>query len=215
MTRAISAGILNAILESLTSLQGKWFDFTRGVQTSGYAKVASLTLAGSGRCGFNYLPTRPARAREVLRSLPLSDYSQYSFLDLGSGKGRMLFLAAEFPFRRVVGVEFAAELHDCAIRNIARYRGIRGKCREIDSVHVDAAEYNFPDGNLVVYLFNPFGPPVLDKVMDNLRKSLDLSPRHVILVLVTPEHAAVVDALSWLSCYRATHHYRIYQTTRS
>lgn len=211
MIRVIPAGILNALIEHLTAWQGKWFDWTRGVQTSGYEKVRSLTLAGSEKSGFNYLPTRPARAREVLRSLPLSDFSQYSFLDLGSGKGRMLFLAAEFPFRRVAGIEFAAELHDCATRNIARYRRIRSKCRDIQSVHVDAAEYQFPDGNLVVYLFNPFGPPVLEKVMSNLKKSLDASPRHVIVVLVTPEHRDVVDALPWLTCYRATRQYRIYQ----
>ena len=123
----------------------------------------------------------------------------------------MLFLAAEFPFDSVEGVEFAVELHTKALENIARCRRVRRKCDRIRSINIDAADYSFPLRNLVIYLFNPFGPAVLSKVLSNLRATLHEHPRHAILVLVTPESAGAIDGSDWLSCYRKTPRYHVYQ----
>lgn len=196
----------------LTFAQGLWFDLTRAVRTSGFASSDSLTLTGTQKSGFDYLPTRPARARETLRDLPLKNHSEYVFVDLGSGKGRMLFLAAELPFHSIEGVEFALELHEKALENIARCRRVRRKCDRIRSINIDAVDYNFPLRNLVIYLFNPFAAEILKKVLDNLSATLKEHPRHLILVLTTPDSADVIDALPWLSCYRRTPHYHIYQS---
>jgi SAM-dependent methyltransferase len=204
--------VIYELRKQLTIAQGHWFDLTRGVRTSGFASSDSLTLVGTGKAGFDYLPTRPGRAREALRDLPIKNHSDYVFVDLGSGKGRMLFLVAEFPFHSIEGVEFAVELHTKALENIARCRRVRWKCDRIQSINIDAADYSFPFRNLVIYLFNPFGPAVLRKVMCNLSATLKEHPRHVILVLATPESAGVVDGLDWLSCYRRTPQYHIYQT---
>jgi hypothetical protein len=204
--------VIFELRKRLTAAQGYWFDFTRAVKTSGFTSSGSLTLAGTGKSGFDYLPIRPARARETLRDLPIKDHSEYVFVDLGSGKGRMLFLAAEFPFESIEGVEFAMELHAKAVENIARCRRVRRKCDRIRSIHIDAVDYQFPLRNLVIYVFNPFGPAVLSKVLSNLRATLDAHPRHVILALVTPESAGAIDGLNWLSCYRKTPRYHIYET---
>ncbi len=204
--------VIYALRRQLTFAQGCWFDLTRGVRTSGSASSDSLTLVGTKKSGFDYLPTRPARARETLRDLPIRDHLEYVFVDLGSGKGRMLFLAAEFPFYSVEGVEFAVELHTKALENIARCRHVRRKCDRIRSINIDAVDYNFPLRNLVIYLFNPFGPEVLRKVLDNLSANLKEHPRHLILALTTPDSADVIEGLSWLSCYRKTPHYHIYQS---
>jgi hypothetical protein len=56
----------------------------------------------------------------------------------------MLFLAAEFPFQSIEGVEFAVELHTKALENIARCRRVRRKCDRIRSINIDAADYSFP-----------------------------------------------------------------------
>ena len=125
---------------------------------------------------------------------------------------QMLFLAAEFPFYRIEGVEFAVELHTKALKNIARRRRVRQKCDRIQSINIDAVDYDFPLRNLVIYLFNPFGGAVLGKVLYNLSATLKEHPRHLILVLTTPDSADVIEGLSWLSCYRRTPHYHIYQS---
>jgi hypothetical protein len=58
----------------------------------------------------------------MLRDLPIPDVSGYTFIDMGSGKGRMLLLAAEPPFRRIIGVEFASDLDALARSNVKTYR---------------------------------------------------------------------------------------------
>ena len=52
----------------------------------------------------------PARFRKVLASLQIA-FHDYTFIDFGSGKGRALLLASEFPFKRIIGLEFSPELH--------------------------------------------------------------------------------------------------------
>jgi hypothetical protein len=42
----------------------------------------------------------------------------FTVIDFGSGKGRALIVASECPFRRIIGVEFALELHRDAQQNI-------------------------------------------------------------------------------------------------
>ena len=193
---------------------GWWFDKTRNVETAGGETVARLTLAGSAKSGFDYLPIRPALARQALRRLPVRDHSAYTFVDLGSGKGRMLFLAAEYPFHKIQGVEFALELHQQANRNIGAYCSSKRPGVHINSMYIDAVDYCFPDGNLVIYLFNPFGLEVMKKVFANLEASIRKHPSHVVVAFLNPEFAFVADAMPLLQPYLRTSRYSIYQTVQ-
>ena len=78
-----------------------------------------------------------------------------TFVDIGAGRGRALFLAAEYGFSWVLGVELDAEHHRLAAANLARYRGARGAA--IQLVHGDAAAVELPAAPLVVFVYNPFG----------------------------------------------------------
>ena len=133
-------------------------------------------------------------------------------MDLGSGKGRMLFLAAEYPFRKIRGLEFALQLHQQAERNISRFRHARQRCTDLESINLDAADYLFPDGNLVLYLFDPFGPEVLTKVLTNLGESMARQPRHVIVIMMNPEFAVIAAATPFLRLYCQTRRFQIYQS---
>lgn len=203
---------LHAIRSLATQAEGWWFDATRHVQTSAYIPLERLTVVGDGKSGFAYFPTRPAAARQALEKLPIENYSDYTFVDLGSGMGRMLLLAAEYPFRKIQGVEFAAELHGLAQQNISRYRHPARRCADIESVHSDASEFRFPEGKLVLYLFNPFGPEILTRVLANLESSLAQNPRHIVMVILNPEFASLVDSTPYLHLYAQTRRFRIYQT---
>jgi SAM-dependent methyltransferase len=189
-----------------------WFDATRRVKTAGDAGAPEASgIVGEIRDSHIYAPVRVANAHAALRDLPIEDYSQYTFVDVGSGKGRMLFVAAEYPFRKVIGVEFATDLHELALKNIGRYRYAGQRCREIASVHADAAEFAFPDGNLVVYLFNPFGPEVMGRMLANLERSIERQPRHVLVVMLWPENAEMVAGMRGMGVYRQTRRHHIYQ----
>jgi SAM-dependent methyltransferase len=204
--------LLTGIRTALSRAEGWWFDATRRVQTEGYVAVYQVTFAASGESGYDYSPTRPSTLRKILAGLPVADLTEYTFVDIGSGKGRMLLVAAEYPFRKIVGIEFAGELHRQAEQNISRYRYAGRRCADVEAVHADAMEYVFPDTKLILFLYRPFGPEVMQKVFGNLENSLAGRPRHVVVILVNFEPVCEVDAMPFLRLYRVTPRYRIYQT---
>jgi hypothetical protein len=112
--------------------------------------------------------------------------------------GRAVFLASELPFKRIVGVEFSAELHRIAEQNRLNFRNKNQKCTNIEFVCGDAAEYSLPNENTVFYLFNPFKKPTVRRVVDNLGRSLEEHPREVLIVYYHPVEADVLDAAPFL-----------------
>lgn len=194
------------------SIEDWWFDTTRRVQTTGMERRTRTDIAGEKSDSHIYGPVRVANARAALRDLPIKDFSEYRFIDMGSGKGRVLFVAAEFPFRGVVGVEFSKTLHEEAVANLTQYRHRSQRCRAIESVHANAMEYEFPEENLVVYMFNPFGPEVLGRMLMNLEQSLERKSRHVVVVMLWPENWELVAGTAGMKEYRKTRRYHVYET---
>src|SRR5438045_1688063 len=116
----------SGVKERVRECEDWWFDRTRGVQSSGLVQRprAAAQIVGEIRDSHMYGPVRVANAHAALRDLPLGagGYSQYTFIDVGSGKGRVLFVAAEYPFRKVMGVEFSNALHDAGVANFKGYK---------------------------------------------------------------------------------------------
>jgi SAM-dependent methyltransferase len=192
-------------------LKSWWFDVRHGVETRA-TKSDKLPLNYDRSRGFEYLPIWPKMARAVFRQLPRVDYSEFTFIDLGSGKGRMLLFAAEQPFRRVLGVEMNKALHERAEKNIASYRNLRPACPDVQSIHADATEFEFPDENLVVYFFNPFGEAITQRVLERLGESLRRAPREVVVVMCYPEFAYVADRMPHLRSYQENDSFYIYRS---
>lgn len=63
----------------------------------------------------------------------------------------------------------------------------------------------------MIYMFNPFGPEILSRMLANLERSLQRCPRHVVVLMLWPEHSAVVAGMEWMREYRRTRRYHIYQ----
>ena len=144
--------------------------------------------------GVRYQPSDPDGFRSLVEALPV-DLKDYVFMDLGSGKGRVLLLASEYPFRRVVGVEFAQELNEIAERNVALYDGARRRCGDVRTVTADAADYLLPEEPVVLYLYNPFAPEVLRRHLKRNRDSLERGSRPVyVLVTGSRELVGVLEA---------------------
>jgi len=121
------------------------------------------------------------------------DYRDYTFVDLGSGKGRALLLASRFPFRQIIGVELSSELHQAASVNIRRFRAAWQRCSNILAICENATTFTFPPENTVLYLFNPFGAQTLRVVVAHLLLSLTSAPRRVYIIYVKPSHKGVLE----------------------
>jgi hypothetical protein len=158
-----------------------------------------------------YQPTEPALFREMLASLvqaspmpssPMAqtvkiDLHEFSFIDVGSGKGRALLMAADYPFRRILGIELLPELHRTAEENIGKYKSDSQQCFTIECLLGDACEFEFPPEPTLVYLFNPLPESGLVRMTRNLEHSLQQHPRRVFVLYHNPllEHVLARSAV--------------------
>jgi hypothetical protein len=191
------------------------FDRRFGIETAHSAEA--MQFQGEGpNSGFGnwYMPTEVATFRLMIRSLPI-DPREFVLIDLGSGKGRLLVAAAEAGFRRVVGVEYSADLHAVAQRNVNSYLQRSRRRAEIQTLHADAADYEFPDEPLVIFFFNSFLEPVLSAVLGNLRRALDRRPRDVYILHNGPQFypgiTAVFEQTPWLETASSASGYAVYR----
>lgn len=160
------------------------FDWDYRVDTTS-ANVSRRTDLLGTLAGRPYQPADPSLFHESIRALAL-DYTEFDFIDLGSGKGRTLLMASDYPFRRIVGVEIVPELHRVAMDNIRRYRSDSQKCFAVQSVCGDARDFQFPPAPTVLFLFNPLPEAGLRTVVAALEKSLREQPRQVFVVYHNP-----------------------------
>lgn len=159
--------------------------------TAGVEAIERLDARGPNVSQANrYEPSPQGAVTGLLRRMDL-DWSRYTFVDLGSGKGRALWEAAAWPFREVVGVEFAAELHAAAEALLRSARPGTFQARSVRSVHGDATTWEPPAGPWVIYLFNPFSASVLARALDRVLR--DAQPEDdAWLLYLYPDHASVV-----------------------
>lgn len=192
---AILSKAISGLALKMRAVEDGWFDWTRNVETGGdaSARPARDVVESSGD-GLGYLPARAKNVRQALARLPVENFANYTFIDMGSGKGRVVFLAAELSFRRVIGVEHSAALHEAAVRNLERLRGRVDRSR-IELVRADAGAYELPTGDLVLHFFNPFGPVAMERVLANVQAALAREPRQVLIVMLWPELSGMVAKL--------------------
>jgi hypothetical protein len=168
------------------------FDEKYGVDTGGVIPLSSLDISSPNYVyGVYYKASTPDELRDVLSAIPLR-HEDFTFVDFGSGKGLALLMASFFPFRRIVGVEFAADLHRIAESNIAKFRAEGMQCRDIRSVHADAAEWSVPEEPLLCYFYEPFEAPVLARTLARLRMSFAQRPRPLVIVYHHTNSASVL-----------------------
>jgi SAM-dependent methyltransferase len=160
-----------------------------------------------------YQPTEAGLFHEMMAELktqPGFDFRDFTFIDLGSGKGRTLLMAADYPFRRIVGVELLPALHRIAEENLRQYRSEAQRCFTVEAICADATSFCFPGERLVVYLFNPFPEAGLRRVVANLELSLREDPRAVYVLYHNPILEHVVGERSGLKKILGSHQYSWY-----
>jgi len=186
-------GVIHRLKTVVGEARCRLYDWRHNVSTCGDVSVANLGEVGSNfDHAAPYAPSHPTFLQDLIRRLDI-DYPRYDFIDLGSGKGRVLLVASDFPFRKIVGVEFSRGLHDIASRNVQQYSSRAQRCKNISLVHGDAIQYEFEPVPSVVFMFNPFRPAVLAPVLRNLRASIEKRPRDVLLVYAAPFYGELVE----------------------
>src|SRR5438270_201747 len=148
--------------------------------------AAHLYLEDLGRPAENRVWHDPSEWIPVRRAFRRLDVRPDDVcVDFGSGLGRALLVAAEFPFARVIGVELSEQMNDVARRNVERNRG-RFRARSVEIVTADALGYEIPDDLSVAYMYCPFYGAVFEGVLEGLVASVDRRARPLRLVYTYP-----------------------------
>lgn len=170
------------------------FDRRYGVDTGGIFRPRSDNVVGTNWAyGGSYQAVDGASFLHVLAHLRIP-FEEFAFVDFGSGKGRTLLLASLFPFKRVIGVEYCRELNEIARKNVERFSPVEQRCRQLEVVDADAAEFQVPQEPLVVFLFHPFAEPVMSKVVSNLAASYHQHRRRIVVIYFFPNHARLWES---------------------
>ncbi|HSS95643.1 MAG TPA: hypothetical protein VLK33_01360 [Terriglobales bacterium] len=181
------------------------FDLEHHIETSQRVHATDLRVNSQNwRDGTNYEPGSVELIREVIAALPI-DPAEFTFIDFGSGKGRALFVASEFPFARIIGVEYAPELHEAACRNLQSYHSETQKCRRIEPICQDMTTFHFPEGPLVLFFYNP----AFESIMQTMAARIALLPQACWVVYAT----ACYEVFGGLNQFRKTATYAIYSNT--
>jgi SAM-dependent methyltransferase len=174
------------------------FDREFGAETGGSVSLDQLgILQPAARYGVRYQPIDRGvflRALRLVQSQIVPE--EFTFVDLGCGKGRAMMLAAELPFREVVGIDISPSLVESARQNLERAQIANARV-----VCQNAANWQLPAGNLLVYLFNPFVGPVFRRVVRNL---CVCSSADLWIIYVNPIEKSVLEGkacfVPWKSC---------------
>jgi len=145
------------------------------------------------RNGQDYQPTPYKKLEKAIEYLRLS--SDDVCVDLGCGKGRVVFCLASYNVKKVIGLELVEHLVKIAKKNLNNLK-IK-KRAPIEIFHADSVNFNFEECT-IFFLFNPFGYKTLAHVIENIKKTLASNPRKIRIIYYNPVHRQLLDKEDWL-----------------
>jgi hypothetical protein len=172
------------------------FDEEYGTETSGLFSGGSLSSGHEhDRFSVAYYGVSPSRMRRAMtrwRETPgTGSVNEYTFVDIGAGKGRGMMLGSELPFREVVGVELNAELTEVGERNLVLWREAGRALCPMRLVQGDALDLKLPEGRLLIFLYNPFVAPMMRRLLERVDAAAGERRGEIDLLYVVPQQEAV------------------------
>jgi Methyltransferase domain len=183
------------------------FDRMHGVDTGGLIYPEALAWGHEhDHESAGYYATAPSMFHQAIGRwsglLAGSGYAlgDWTFVDIGAGKGRVVMMASEYAFREVVGVELNPGLVKIARRNLRKFvrnrrnglpgpqvRGIGGT-PSVQIVKGDALSFPLPDGPVVLFFFNSFEREMVRMWLERLFEAAIKRAAPIDLIYVHPEH---------------------------
>lgn len=163
----------------------RWLsDRLLGISTTRKERARSLDLPPDVAAeAHDYEPSPYGVLIDALLSIPIEP-ADFTFVDVGCGKGRVLAEALQHGFARVIGLEASTRLAAVAQENLQKLED-----RDRAEVWVgDASAAALPDEPLVVYLFNPFGRAAHDRFARRVEERIQRSAEALWVVHYLPEH---------------------------
>ena len=130
-------------------------------------------ISKSGRHG--YAMTSDAALDNISKIIP---FEGKKFIDIGSGKGAVVYNAYKLGCVKSMGVESETGLHKIALKNFSLLK----LNKTLKSINIPAESFHRYNEFDIFFLFNPFNHVIYEKVMDALFSQLKYkdSKRYII-----------------------------------
>jgi hypothetical protein len=107
----------------------------------------------------------------IVHDLEKEEFSKYNLIDIGSGKGKVLFIWNKYLNNhklnnKIIGIEYDLDLSEAANRNLKHKNNIQILNLDIES----SPDYIFKE-DAVYYLYNPFGEKIIKSFIDKINSS--------------------------------------------
>jgi hypothetical protein len=159
----------------------RWHERYFGIDTEVGVELRTLGIVNPD--SIDYWPTPYQAIKAAMRRIRISNTDV--FIDYGSGKGRIVTVAATFPIRRVVGIELSPVLAAKARDNLIKAQN-RRRCERVDVLNLDAINFALPNDATILHFFNPFHGETLRRVVAKIRESLETVPRELVILFANP-----------------------------
>ena len=101
------------------------------------------------------------------------DIRSKKFIDIGSGKGAVVYHGYKLGAKYSLGIEYSPKLHKIALKNFKIL-----KCNDFClSVNVDARKFSDYSDYDVYFLFNPFDDNIYNEVMMSIKTQIQSDSR--------------------------------------
>ena len=116
-----------------------------------------------------------------------NEQANLHLVDFGSGKGRIMVVAAYYGFKKITGIDFSQLLCNEAEENIQKIKPLFPST-DFEIICDDAVNYSIKDDDTIFFFFNPFDEVVMLQVVKNILASLKNDERKIYIVYVNPLH---------------------------
>ena len=170
------------------------------IHTTGIDKLKQLSVVGDNKKHASIYQAANYFLLEKAFDFLKDEKATGTIIDFGSGKGRIMAVAAFYGYKNIKGIEFAAALSAVAKKNI---EGIQWKFPEtiFCALTENAVNYEIEKEDSIFFFFNPFDEKVVLEVVKNIMKSLKLNPRKVFVVYINPMHREIFESAGFQEEY--------------
>ena len=156
-----------------------------GIHTIGFGNLPPATSVEDRKHLSRYEPLNYYTSSRLFSCLLPADFKS-TFLDVGSGKGRLLAMAAAYGFSDIIGIDLSKKLCETAI-NVCRSIKTKYPNTSIQIENRDARFYSIPESVGVIFLFNPFDAVIMDEFIGKVKESLIRKNRALKILYANPQ----------------------------
>jgi 16S rRNA G966 N2-methylase RsmD len=173
---------LDDMFKEIEMLEG--FDTQHGTDTGEIIDEADLGGSSEQQnTNVRYVATPLFVINQVFEALDI-DFSQYHFVDVGCGKGRVVTLSTNHVFKSYTGIEYSEKLTDIAKNNISKMAIETSKIRKIKIINQDVRDYSIPTQNTVFYMYFPFSVSILEPFLKKIHTEIYMKGHSVVFSMV-------------------------------